>query len=67
MIEARGYAKSFCKVHALKNTRDIKYLRNWVWTIREIMQKPETTKEVSDTWKYFTSSINKTKRKIEIK
>ena len=35
--------------------------------MREIMQKQETIKEVSDIQKYFVSSINETKRKIEIK
>jgi len=45
-IKARGYAKSFCEVHALKNTRDIEYLRNWVWTMREIMQKKDYKRSI---------------------
>ena len=62
--EAGGYVKSFYKAYELKNTKDIEYLRNWVWTMKEIVQKQKTIKGVSDIRKYFTSDSNKNQKKI---
>ena len=52
-----GHAKKFYKAHLLKeNTKDIEYLKQWIWTIREIMNKQRSITEVMDIRRYFVTS-----------
>ena len=47
-------------MHKLKEQNsDIEYLTNWTWMMREIINKQETIKELTDMRKYFVSSKNR--------
>ena len=52
-----GYAKKFYNIHKLKeHSSYIEYLKNWVWTLRNIINKQKEIKDSIDIRKYFTMS-----------
>ena len=63
VIEIGGYAKSFYYAHKLNSeSTNIEYLRDWNWTMSEIVRKQGCIKDPEDIRKYFVSS-NKNKNK----
>jgi len=51
-----GYAKKFYDAHESKEySSDIEYLKNWVWTLRDIINKQKEIKDSIDIRKYFAT------------